>query len=114
MTPRPAADLLEEAVAILSRIERILTREADNATVDYYVKRLSHPRPVIAPDGMPVWPPGSLPGMPDPPLPKVQTTWESASTHASTTGTVRTGWVTPPPSYMHGRFLHGEDVMVGP
>lgn len=102
MTPRPAADLLEEAVAILSRIERILTREADNATVDYYVRRLSQPRPV------------PLPGMPDPPLPKVQTTWESASTHASTTGTVRTGWVTPPPSYMHGRFLHGEDVMVGP
>ena len=114
MTPRPAADLLEEAVAILLRIERILTREADNATVDYWIKRLKPTRTITdLPPGSPVATPW---GAPEPPIAPVKpvTTWESASTHASTAGTVRTGWVTPPPSYMHGRFLHGEDVMVGP
>lgn len=87
---------LTEIRDILLRIERILTREADNATVDYYVRRLSQPRPVPLPDQPRTGDPslfhtywdrvrtGSpLPGMPDPPIAPVPT-WGSAQTSSGT------------------------------
>ena len=94
MTAKEAT--LTEIRDILLRIERILAREADNATVDYYVRRLSQPRPV------------TLPGMPDPPIAPVrpQTVWGVNKANA--------------PSLNQGRFMHGGWIhatgfsMVGP
>lgn len=42
------------------------------------------------------------------------TIWDSPTTHVSLTGTVRSGWTTPPPSYMHGHYLYDRPSMVGP
>ena len=84
---RPASEILEDLLAVALRIERILTREADNATVDYWIEKLRQP----VRHGVPVRPGvvQHIPGMPDPPLPRVQTTWK-----------------TPPGSYMHGEWIH--------
>lgn len=43
--------------------------------------------------------------------------WQSPSTHVSPTGTVRSGWTTPPAGgrYMHEQgYLYGCPSMVGP
>ena len=43
------------------------------------------------------------------------TRWEAATTHISPTGTIRSGWVTPPSRYMHEQgYLYGCPSMVGP
>lgn len=106
MTPRPSADVLTEIRDILLRIERILTREADNATVDYYVRRLSQPRPV------------TLPGMPDPPIAPVPT-WGSAQTSGGTSviGNATDGRSVDnrPRTFMHGGWIHASGFsMAGP
>ena len=62
------------------------------------------------------WVPPITPCDPAPGSPWIATanTCESTSTHVSSTGTVRSGWTTPPPSYMHGHYLYDRPSMVGP
>ncbi len=106
MTPTHKERLLADILAALLRIEALMQREkvADTATdmADYYVRRLSQPRPV------------PLPGMPDPPIAPVrpQTVWSSLPTSCADKATG--------PSLNQGRFMHGGWIhatgfsMVGP
>ena len=62
--------------------------------------------------GWPAFP--SRTGEPVNPCVRPGNVWDSPTTHVSPTGTVRSGWTTPPPSYMHGHYLYDRPSMVGP
>lgn len=127
-TPRPSADILADILAALLRIEALMQREkVADSEVDWWVRRLSQPRPVV------------LPGAPEPPIAPVKpvTTWGIAPSppnvkFAGTNCTDKAAsptpaadkandpslkqWRTPPAGYMHdGGWVHRDGFsMVGP
>lgn len=145
MTPTHKERLLADILAALLRIEALMQREkVADSEVDWWVRRLSQPRPAPLPNAdmskLPGIkrvigdPPhaftGSPPGMPEPPIAPVRpvTTWSSASTCADSSISSPTPaadkandpslkqWRTPPAGYMHdGGWIHATGFsMVGP
>ena len=144
MTPTHKEQLLADILAALLRIEAKLdTAKVADSEVDYWVRELSQPkrhgqpvRPGVVtarPEPQPTIPivptcwPVRDPGMPDPPLPKVQTTtWSIRNTcrgnypeFPDSSPTTCADKATAPSlnqgRYMHGGWIHADGFsMVGP
>ena len=124
MTPTYKETLLADILAALLRIEALMQREkVADSEVDYWVKRLRQPQPVLPTERAPEFqrfveramePPAHqhpavrLPGMPDPPIAPVrpQTVWGVNKATAHSLNQRR---------WMHNGWIHADGFsMVGP